>query len=198
MMSSPCAMLMTPMTPNVIDRPIAARTSIEPRLKPNRIVSTVWNLATVRSIAASASFAASRMASLWTGPASGLSLASAVSFMRTVPSRLPCEAAIAASRVASSGESRSKTVNAVRMASRTSASVSTSKRSRSSGPKLESAAAATACTAAMRLSGSASRRRKPATRPLKYRLSALLTVTRRAPRRPTSPRFSSVTASRSV
>ena len=64
MMSSPCAMLMTPMTPNVMDSPMAARTRIEPRLKPNRIVSTVWNLATVRSIAASASLAALRIASL--------------------------------------------------------------------------------------------------------------------------------------
>ena len=38
-MSSPCAMLITPMTPNVIARPIAASTSTEPRLRPKNSVS---------------------------------------------------------------------------------------------------------------------------------------------------------------
>ncbi len=37
--SSPCAMLMTPITPNVMARPIATSTSTDPRLKPKKSIS---------------------------------------------------------------------------------------------------------------------------------------------------------------
>ena len=41
MISSPWAMLITPITPKVIARPMAASSNTEPRLRPKKMVSAV-------------------------------------------------------------------------------------------------------------------------------------------------------------
>ena len=96
-MSSPCAMLMTPMMPNVTDRPIAASTRIEPKLKPKNAVCTSSKNPTRRSMRFSARCAATRV-----GSSSAASVASALSFVRTWALMLLLTASMAASRVAES------------------------------------------------------------------------------------------------
>ncbi len=59
-MSSPWAMLMTPMTPKVIASPMAASTSTEPWLRPNSSVCTMAYSPRCRSIVRSAATAAAR------------------------------------------------------------------------------------------------------------------------------------------
>src|SRR5436853_642943 len=62
MIISPCAMLITPMTPKVTDRPMAASSSTLPRLMPWKRLTARSISAKRRSSAASASFAAATTA----------------------------------------------------------------------------------------------------------------------------------------
>ena len=59
MMSSPCAMLITPITPKVMARPTAASSSTDPSDSPNQTFCSCAHIACVRSISATACCAAS-------------------------------------------------------------------------------------------------------------------------------------------
>ena len=59
MISSPCAMLITPITPKVMARPTAASSNTDPSESPNQTFCSCAHIACVRSMSATASCAAS-------------------------------------------------------------------------------------------------------------------------------------------
>ena len=78
-------MLMTPMMPNVTDKPIAASTRIEPRLKPKKAVCTSSKNATRRSMLFRRALRRGARRLVERGIA-----ASAVSFVRTCATDVAC------------------------------------------------------------------------------------------------------------
>ena len=129
MIISPCAMLMTPITPKVIASPIAASSSTEPRLMPNSRFSAMPNSHSFRSMVSIAPCRALRTS----GSGSASDCRRRSSRERMSGSEVPARARAAARRRAGSSASSSSTAMPTSSLARTALSVSRSRAWRNRG-----------------------------------------------------------------
>src|SRR3954447_18041126 len=157
MIISPCAMLMTPITPNVMARPMAASSSTEPRLIPwNRLSASSVSFSRV-SIRASKAVAAARICGSGSAKApSAFVAAGGGANARTSGVRRFDRSFTAASRSAASVLLRLSFASVRARAARTSSTFSRASTSRSSATASGELERAMVSAAANRLAGSGS------------------------------------------
>ena len=193
MIISPCAMLITPITPKVMASPMAASNRIEPREMPWNTASAPSNQARWLSIFSIADSAAAR-----TSGGAFSSKATSPSSARTAGSRLSDRRSMAAMRSSGVPAASSAAIRAWPMAALTSSTCSAASAARSRASIWAEPYLAASSAAAWRIAGSGLNRRSWASASATAPRTRLLTLTFLAPRRLTAPRSSPLKGSESA